>query len=356
MKESFENKLHQFRDVIETPNRENTDLDPEKLEVVKEWAIKTAAEKTNTPLEIQEHIFSMQQQKQEMMDYLKEDLRLLDAGDYDSLYSNEGSLVLYRDGILFSGESEITLGKLITDIDWGVSHHLDASVPRAIHKKYLVERVKSRIYSLLDEQIIEEELNSPFTNDSKKHSYKSLSSEFSEDREAQSGHIAERMVKCLLKKIAIDMPDAGFDIIEADVEQDVNRKIDFILAKKDHNRGAGIEAKEIQGIQFTINPKNNAFKHKINQIKEVKKNEIELNKKDHIKDIVLVQVPINDVMGKYNAWSRLKKSGGPDDYWSTETKIKIIENILRGFLDQDSIDKIKQNIWEKENGTLKVAA
>ena len=347
MKESFRKKLEQFRDIIKTPKAEDGGTDD--MEVVRGWAIKTSAEKTNTSIETQNNIFEFQRKKQDIMDDLKVELKLLDLGAYESIYGQAGSMVSQKDGKLFAGLTEITFGKLMSDIDWDILHRIDGSVPRETHKKYLIERAKHRIGTILDEQIIEEEKVSEKNESSKRAAYEALSVEHAEERERQAGFIAERMVKSLLKKISLDIPQAGFEIVETDVEHDVNRKIDFLLMKKNHNRGVEVEAKEVQGIQFTINTGKGVAEHKSAQIERVKSRMSSDDSDDHIQDIVLVTAPMYDIKEKYNRWSRGKNSGGPDEYWSADKKIKIIENVLKDFLDQQEIDHITEFIRTKEN-------
>jgi hypothetical protein len=165
----------------------------------------------------------------------------------------------------------------------------------------------------------------------------------------KQGLFAERMVKSLLKKISFDFPGAYFEIVGADAEQDVNRKIDFMLIKKNHTRDVAVEAKQVQGIQFTINTHPDRIKRKREQIAKSKNNENLQDNNDHVQDIVLVTASIDDVKEKYNRWSRYKNSGGPDEYWTPEIKIKILENVLKDFLDQQSIDNITEFIRAKEN-------
>jgi hypothetical protein len=352
MRESFRKKLELFRDIIKTPVK--TDIVTEDTkEIVSDWAVKTSAEKTSTPVETQKKIFEFQRKKQDIMDDLKEELKLLDRGEYESIYGPAGSIVSKKEGKLFAGSTEITLGKLMSDIDWKILHRIDGSVPREIHKKYLVERAKHRIGTVLDEQIIEEEKVSKKNDGSKQAAYEALSIEHTEERDRQSGFIAERMVKSLLKKISFDIPNAGFDIVETDAEYDVNRKIDFLLVKKNHERGIEVEAKEVQGIQFTINVAKGVAEHKTAQIQRVKDRVLSDENDNYIKDIVLVTAPLHDIKEKYNRWSRGKNSGGPDEYWSVDKKIKIIENVLKDFLDQQSIDGITKFITAKEGSDFK---
>ena len=338
MKESFEKKLHQFRDVIETPKIESNELDTEKLKAVKEWAIAQAVEKTKTPIETQRRIFNIQQRKQEMMQDLKKEFRMLDAGDYENLYS-EGSSVYIENEHLFVGEDETTLGKILVDLDWDIPHRLDSSIPREIHKKYLVERAKAKIHSELNEQIILEETHSVTLDGGIKYGYKSLSREHTKDKIQEIGHTAEKIVKGFIKRISIDMPDSKFEVVEADAEHDVNRKIDFILVRKRHHRGVGVEAQDIQGVQFTTGRGGKFRNHKLKQI-EQSKNQDHSDDLEHINDIILVRASSKSILGAYKLWEKEKKSGGPD--LDPQILDHLITNLFKGFIDDDSINRIKQ--------------
>jgi hypothetical protein len=188
MKESFRKKLEQFRDVIKTSEQTNPDPTVDTARVLKDWVIGQAVEKTKTPVETQNTIFEFQRKKQDIMDDLKVELKLLDLEAYESIYGNIGSIISQKEGKLFAGNTEITLGKLMSDIDWNIPHRLDDSISREIHKKYLVERAKNKIGIILDEQIIEEEKVSEKNLD-RRIAYEALSITHAHERERQAGFI-----------------------------------------------------------------------------------------------------------------------------------------------------------------------
>src|SRR5690606_17791546 len=148
----------------------------------------------------------------------------------------------------------ITVGELVTDREWGSGFTVKTGkIPREICKTFLVERAKSQINSLLNEQILADQLSNRFIDTGKKTAYQSLLDE----RRAipRFGHVVEVMVKNYLTKLAYDH---GLDIsIElGDVYDDVENKIDFVIRRTGHTRGVGVQQDlevDTLAVQFTIN-------------------------------------------------------------------------------------------------------
>ena len=66
----------------------------------------------------------------------------------------------------------------------------------------------------------------------------------------QQGIIAEKMVKNFLKKLSMDT-DADFEIIDADVYQDVEQKVDFIIHRKNKDKNKGAKVQESETVTVT---------------------------------------------------------------------------------------------------------
>ncbi|MEK7463178.1 MAG: hypothetical protein AAB621_02350, partial [Patescibacteria group bacterium] len=149
---------------------------------------------------------------------------------------------------------------------------------------------KKELLELLDYQIIKSEVGGDIAHEHRQKAYQNVESERKSGQTKERwGFISETIVRNFLKKLSIDQ-DAPFQIREADVFQDVEQKIDFIIHRNQRLRGVDVEvddkAKDV-GIQFSINTRE----------AERKKYQVEKSKKrlkesgESIDDIVLVIFP-----------------------------------------------------------------
>jgi hypothetical protein len=154
------------------------------------------------------------------------------------------------------------------------------------------------------------------------------------------GIIAERMVRTLLKKIAIDADETDYTVKEANIKQDVVGKIDFIVHRKSYRRGVGVEParqKEADAkIQFTTNMSRENLAFKQAQLREVK-------------DVMLVTLPESAFKDAYAEWAKDNASGGPVEYWPEETQKEIFTNVLRGILTGEEIERDWQSHISKRH-------
>lgn len=343
MKETFEKRLRDYGEVAKDIMK-NEDKADDELRAVYNWLIQKGSESSNTSKDSQIDIFNLQKQKQEIINELKKDISSLDDENNEKKIEIEREIFLNKEGLLQNNKGEIiSLGELITDGEWEVDYSLNSeTVPRQTRKRYLIERAKIKLQNLLDDQIAINERDSENVDTMKRDAYK-RSYEDKHLGVEKAGLLAEKMVRNLLKKIIIDL-GADFELEKADLYQDVNQKIDFIIKRKSRGRGVRIEeSRENLGIQFTINTREDIKRHKEKQIERSKK---ELLPEDHIKDIVLVSVPINDINNKYNEWKIDKKPGGPDKLWSVDDKKRIFAEITKGFLTQEEILEYSDKIEE----------
>ena len=302
----------------------------------------------------QKKVFELQKQKQEIIKRLEEERRQLNNPDY--LPEKElGSRKVSYDGeqFLVKGENgqvtALTLGEIITDYEFGINYYLDSSVPRAIQKKYALEKARRQLHGLLEEQIIYDdasrgkmEVGAPIIARRKVLTGKV-------EYQHQEGFLAEIMVSNFLEKLSIDY-DVDFKLVKADVYEDVFHKIDFFIKRKSHNRGVKVEEIETEntkkveaknfGIQFTLRKRGLLEKRKqISQMKEKIGNEIELD------DIVLVSVPLDRLRDIYSQWNEANRpSGGPDKLWDKSTKHFIVERIFQNILSYEEITYLKSQI------------
>ncbi len=341
---------------------ESSEKSPEELgELVSvlDWHLKKAAERQHTSPEVQEEIYDLQIKKQEIMVALKEQLACLDnpecqaerrEGERLAEFDEEQNRFKYVDDN--GGEQAATLGDLITDMDWGVYYGLDKSVPRGVAKKYLVERAKKDLRELLDLQIIKSEANSAVVHEFKRETYKIVEEERASGVvERRVGFISEAIVKDFLKKLSIDNKDLPFEIHEADVFQDVEQKIDFIIHLKEGSRGVGVEesaeAKDV-GVQFSIAPEFRAKKQEqVNRsIEKLRAN------REHIRDIALVIFPLAAAEVFKGRWIRHgRPAGGPEKFLYKDMAEKLFTELLKDIVAKEEISKawelVKNNFPER---------
>lgn len=288
--------------------------------------------------ETQEEIFALQEAKASIMQKLHEDLEALDHPEVHPIQEKGSYFVKYDKGKLYSKSIEITKGMLMTDGEWDIRYHLDPSVPLELREEYLIEEAKRRIRALYDRQIIEDQIGSKRTDEGKKSAYTAFKEEAA-TREQVGGWVAERLVKTFLKRIAIDY-DLDLDLIETDVYEDVEHKIDFAIRFKSRARGVDTEAREKdqeKGIQFTLSKNPEALRHKQQQIDKVlARNK---TKKDlAVEDIVLVSLPLNAVQALLDSWHKAKSPpGGPAEYFTPQEKQFIFNGVLRGIVERPTI-------------------
>ncbi|MDD5627339.1 MAG: hypothetical protein PHW01_05015 [Patescibacteria group bacterium] len=306
--------------------------------------------------DISKTIYHLQVEKQRIMKRLHRELAALDEAPEEKnpeIKKRRGRFVVQKDEKLFwqrneGKEMEITLGEILTDDSWDIIYALDPkTVPRNIRKRYLIEQAENELRALYDYQIIIAEGVNPKLDSFKQDTYKRIFKD-NQNREGHPGLIAEKMVENFLKKISLDY-DVSFKIIPADVAQDVNEKIDFIIHRRQHYRGVGIRAEKEKkdiGIQFTTIKDPLKIYDKEKQVAKAKKRLQDQGKENMIEDIVLVSIPINKFMNGYNIWKSAKNPGGPDKLWPPETKKEIFSKILSGMLTSDEIEAEWQKVRE----------
>lgn len=307
-----------------------------------------SAKKRGNSREIQSEILNIQKSKQNIVRKMHKHFRKLDADE--SIESTGKTRIVSFDKKLdkfyFFDDKDtqifLDLSDILTDGEWGITYGFDTSVPKNIQKKYILNEAKREIAGKLDEQIILDESSSVTTDTFKQKAYLEIKN--SKDTKDQfEGFLAEKMIKGLLAKLSID--GADFLIEEADVYQDVEQKIDFIIRRKNHNRAVGVsEDDKIIGVQFTLNEAKQEFKKK--QIERSKRNLTSKSKRKHergVDDIMLVVMPVEKLKSTYKKWSEDKKPGGPENLWSIEMKHQILKGILNGIVDDTELYKILYN-------------
>lgn len=244
-------------------------------------------------------------------------------------------------------EKGISIGNIIGSRRWGIN----ISLPENLENFGDGKKVRKLMYDSKLNDHLYQELNKTLANNlsmatKKTDALTSLAynkiAERSGLESKQIGVFAEQVVIGVLEGISIDHPDLGFSVIESNAHQDVQDKIDFIILTKHKKRGAGInredslvEEKSI-GIQFTTNP--TAFEHKNDQIEKSK------NRGVSVDDIIYVEIKKELLQEATKKWeSSGKKISGPWEYLPAETRIKTINRLFGGLLEEEqekSLQKI----------------
>jgi hypothetical protein len=316
------------------------------LTAVVDYHLERAARRQQTDTETQQEIFDIQKEKQAVMNRLKERLRCLDDADCDpDPGEGEDRAVFEQKRRKFTltdpetGEkSRVTFGDLVTDLEWGITHHLEKGrVPRLLAKKYLLEQAKQELRGLLDEQIVASESASDNVHEWKQDAYRRHQEDIESGvAEKRSGLLAERMVKGMLKKASLDDGDLPFELLEADIYQDVEEKIDFIIRRKGRHRGVEVEADEKAkdiGIQFTTNPR--AADKKQRQVSRARQRLLERGDMD---DLVLVVMPVERVQALKHEWEDAgRPSGGPDKLMKRSEAETLFAGVMKDVLAPEEI-------------------
>ena len=337
MKFHFEKNLKKYTETINEFgrdfSREGKQLATEKRAEITE----DITSRAHTTPEAERQIYDIQKSKLEKLNKFKKFLEKTrtEGGFTHAVMNSELAksvpTVSFRDGHFVTTSvtgksSEINLTEVMTDGEWGMQYTFDDSVNIHDIRKYYLEQLKADLREKLDTQIIISETSNTRTDTFKQNAYRAIGERMEHGSE-QGGVIAEKMVKNFLKKLAIET-DADFEIVDADVHQDVEQKIDFIIHRKNTEkvRGARVEESETRadiGIQFTMNTSKS--QHKEKQISNAKK-----RLGSNIDDIVLVTLPIEQASNLYKKWNQNPSSGGPEKSWDISTQ----EQIFRGVMDR----------------------
>ena len=147
----------------------------------------------------------------------------------------------------------------------------------------------------------------------------------------------------VLESIAIDNPELGLTISPANAYQDVEEKIDFIIATKQTKRGVGVDSPDMMptdkhiGIQFTTNLASK--KHKQEQIDNAKKRGVDVD------DILYVSIDMNILKTAIKQWSDDGKSiKGPWIKLPQEIRTTAIQELFKSILTNDQISEIIKTV------------
>lgn len=359
MRKRFEGTLQTYRDISKSEQEGGED---ERIQHALDWNLDRYADAQETPRETQVQIYRIQKEKQRVMRGLKDAIRKLDNPEKRENQQEGEKFVEFIDGkyqVKIDGEDlELSVGDIMTDGEWGLKYYLDPdSVPRNIRKEYLIEKAKRKVQEMLDEQIFQNETTRSSVNERLITAYHGASGRLEAER--IHGFIAEKLVKNYLKKLMFDFK-VNYQIKHADIHQDVIEKIDFIIRKRNRDRGIDVEPyipqdKDV-GIQFTLKSGSNLRNKKRSLERHLRE---EVNESG-VEDIVLVSVPIDFAKGYFKVWEQVQEPGGPERLIPLELKEQLFRGALEGLLTEKqiekswrTIEKAEQKDWEERSERVK---
>ena len=249
-------------------------------------------------------------------------------------------------------QESATLGDILTDGDWGLVYYLDPkTTSRMAQKKFFVQEAKRELNDLLDEQIATN-MRPGFDAGAEVgiHAQRQRIKEYvkiadSDSDRQKAGYLAETMVKNFFQSLyhngLID-----FRIIDADVYQDANQAIDFIIHIERHRRGVDVKADDKISdiaVQFTIRQKSGGGK-----LSRVNKVRTKLIKSGVVDDIVLIRFSMNNLLNSCNRWGEDNMpSGGPLQYISADVRSDLFRRVVGKLPGQ------RYALWEEIEPQLK---
>ena len=312
----------------------------------------TRTEEFDTTKEAQIEIYKLQLKKQQIMEALRENLRHVDDENYlCEHFADSASVTASPDGGLIAEieneQTPITPAEIYTDCEWGIKYNLASNqIPREVKKRYFVENAKSELRGLLDQQIYQFETGMSVMDDKKRGAYEAVMEE--RQNELTPGHIIEKIIRNFFKKLEFGST-LNFEIIDTNLYQDIEQKIDFIIHRPNRLRGVRAEVDDNLhdiGIQFTTNTDPVVLERKIEQVERVKRS---LGREEAIEDLTLVKMSpelSRTLFETYKRWrdDLHKKPGGPDKLLPADFKEQLFRNILSGILSPEEIDKQWQEV------------
>lgn len=320
------------------------------LEAAKQWHVQQEAKRWGTSHETQEHVFKIQEQKQRTIQKIHALFKRIDQNEVVQWQENPQRLYpVWQEGPhLFSravnGRSiPISEGAILTDGAWGTSYRLDATVSKHLRKQYIFESAKAELHQAMNEQIAMTGKASSQTESGPRGMYNS----FLRKGLQEHGHIAELFVRTFLKKLIINH-GLKIKILDGDIHQDAEQKIDFIIKRLNQERGVHVEEEgvqdtyEIVGVQLATGKK----PHKqtaLNAMKPLVK------QTDNIQDILLIKVGRGIMLKAMHLWKEQGyPPGGPDLFIPRDKKERLFRRLLHGIISPSTIDKA----WQRISRTL----
>jgi len=287
-------------------------------------------------------IFDLELERQQLL--IRENQALKEVGKDLDLPVEHTRPLMYENGNFYfrlenNREIELTLGDLMSDINWNRYYELPAEVPADVKKKYLEAVYNARLDKLRDQQLIIEHRDILKLNEKV---YNEMESEIERGWGESAGKLFEHMALNLMHKVAIDLAEWGIKVFKATVVEDAEDAIDFwiVIPKMpiNHLRGVSVieedvpatadednmETGKVWRIQFTIK---NLLAEKQRRISKVAE-ELNLD----VNDYLLVSVPIahDEIFSRYKKWQHQDKlPGGPENMLPDDIKNGIVKQCLQ---------------------------
>ncbi len=345
MRPKFQHTLETYHLIAKDLHKPGiTPLEEERLRTVLGWHKEKAAESAGIPVDRQEKIFRLQDEKMLRMEQLHSQLQRISRGEPAFEHTPDARIILPdAHGIAWAhpdGTREhITIGEICADRLWDIPYVLDAHVPKTIQKRFAIEETKRALEKYLDVQIATEE--GPRGDKWHRMKYAALI----KDRGApvNLGHLAERMINGFLLKITLDLP-VLFCLEYADIYHDLEQKIDLIIRRTSYTRGVQIESSPddkissgpshaTRGVQL-MTGKKAAGKHRKLALSMERLRE----EKERIQEIILLKIGKRIAQDSLAHWEKDgRPPGGPDAYWTIEQKQKVLRELLKGMFTPEEI-------------------
>lgn len=359
MRKSFERNLDAYKPMAQDQAAGGLSTeDQAELDRVIAYHVQRTADTQDTSVDTQKQVFDFQVEKQKIMNRLNAEIHALDHPEdtvQEPLIQNNTKVIRFFHEKFIRGlnpskrEIELSWGEIITDAGWGLFYRLDPTrVPRNYRKRYLIEIAKQQLLHLLDLQILHHETSREIHPRHFSAYQQTLQAVEEGSRETKGGMIAERMVRNFFFQLMLDH-ELDIQVVPADVHQDIEFKIDFIIRRKRRMRGVGVETHPDQpgsdektiGIQFTMNnrPGNLIYKQgAIDQsLKQLRSDDVDMEQ--HVDDLLLISLPTSEVFIAYDRWKANRTPGGPEKLWPPHVKELLFREALKGIFSPEEIDE-----------------
>jgi hypothetical protein len=340
MEKAFTHYLHQLRDQAESEATPETS--PELAATLEE-----RADHIGGDIRWQEEVYLKQLDKQAEMHRLQEAIARLDSQtEREAFARHPGCKVYFQEGQYRTEHGEyLSLGDILTGGEWGHSFALDPdTVPRPVRKRFLVESAKQELRNLTDWQIYFDRTSGSQLGLRTQETYARA---LEERDHPPFGLLLERMVRTFLKKLSYDY-DLNYTVQEANLRQDIEQKIDFIIHRRDHRRGVRFaesagpsaatgpsaetgpseEDPHHIGVQFTVNTNPDILSHKERQVAYSKRWLLEDDRIDDIVVAALYAQESSQLGQALRAWQNRRSARTPDSYLPEAVREHLFKKLL----------------------------
>ena len=246
------------------------------------------------------------------------------------------------------GSGNVSMGDIVSSRRMSIDIELFESTEKSGDEKKILKLIQDKkiqdlLFGKLNKELAKNLSEKTKLQDSLKAKAYEKIYERSGMESKQFGVVAEQIIMGVLEGMAIDRPDLGFSVLEANAYQDVQNKIDFIISTKQKKRGVGIDRNEVTfeeksiGIQFTTNTMK--AEHKADQILKAKEKGVEVD------DIIYVDLDNKILQKAVKDWEAKKKPvPGPWKFLSPEIRTQVVTNLFKGILSEEQIKSLLRNL------------